>query len=43
MDTKKVVIVIAGVVAAVGQFVSGYYLALIGGVVAALAGLSLKN
>lgn len=43
MDTKKAVIIIAGIVAAVGQFWGmNYYLPLIGGVVAAIAGLTLE-
>ena len=43
MNTKKVVIVVAGLVAAVGQFWGvNYYLPLIGGAVAAVTGLMLE-
>ena len=43
MDTKKLVIVIFGLVAAVGQWFPQYYLPLIGGVVAAITALTLKS
>ena len=38
-EWKKWAIVLGGVVAVVGQWVTGYYLALIGGAVAAVIGL----
>ena len=39
---QKWLIVLAGIVAIIGQWVTGYYLALIGGAVAAIIGLLLK-
>lgn len=37
----KWLIILGGVIAVVGEFMSGYYLALIGGAVAAIVGLLL--
>jgi|TARA_Y100000034_G_scaffold79823_1_gene95788 hypothetical protein len=41
-DWQKWVIVLAGLVALAGQWVTGYYLAAIGGAVAAIVGLMLE-
>jgi len=43
MDTKKVLVVLGGLVAVVGQFWGAeYYLPLVGGAVAVIAGLLIK-
>ena len=42
MNSKKFLIVLGGLVAVVGQFLPNYYLALIGGALAVIVGLTLN-